>query len=147
MFTTLLPEGYIIDTTGHGDFKHQMCGKNTDEGAHCPNCNMPFIRLLQLDTADPIFNVHLSLSDLPYIYIYYCFRCAISEEKLYYSLDSKSRIAVVEYMKNPPGGYSAGWIGDNIYSKWQQPEYYPVAPIKLKRLTNDQRKFVIVQGV
>ena len=84
---------------GPHQFDHVAAGAHDIPGATCPNCKKPLLRLLSLDSRDPL----LELDGLarPFVHLLFCWTCPLSNG-FTYGLGHDGRIALVDYATGSP---------------------------------------------
>ena len=50
--TSVPRSGFVVRFDGDAAHRHEACGAHEIDGAVCPNCAKPMLRMLSLDTAD-----------------------------------------------------------------------------------------------
>lgn len=121
----LIP-GFVIHIGEQSDYRHVQGGPCTHDGAFCPTCNRPLIRIWQFDCNDPRFVVvdteetkaFGTLATLP---LYYCWTCG--SELTYRIIDDDS----IEVSRS----YSGNTHDDFPYANY--PLEYPEQPLRLYR--------------
>ncbi len=121
------------------EYRHIFCGPHEVKGAECPNCRQPMPRLLALDTQDP----RLGLTDLPcrLLPLFFCFRCDLCMDALFYRVHADTEIGILSYNKNEAEQPKYGW-GQEGTDHWVQPPFYPGTPIALRPLTVDEQRYL-----
>jgi hypothetical protein len=99
---------------GPGDVVHEFCGPHEIEGATCPNCSKPLLRLVSLSSTDKRLNVDPART--PTVHLLYCWRCSIPYGVFSYLIREDSGIELLElpptneYAFGPKGPYD-GYTG------------------------------------
>jgi hypothetical protein len=100
--------GYWLNfTPGPDAVLHDFCGKNDIAGAHCPNCDLPLLRLLSLHANDPVLN--LDPDRFSVVHLLYCWTCSIPFGEFCYKVDQDGSVRLLrlpprsEYEHGPDG--------------------------------------------
>jgi hypothetical protein len=79
------------------DVLHDFCGQHNIDGAICPNCKKPLLRLLSLHARDRALN--LDETRYPTIHLLYCWTCSIPYGEFSYQIN---RDGSVQLLRLPP---------------------------------------------
>lgn len=111
---------------------HRFCGDHRIEGAVCPNCDKPMLRVMSLDTAD----ARLELQDLgvPAVHLLFCWTCNLAQGESAYELREDGGIRWVSYLR---GG---------VERDFPYPDYPPAFPgtgLELEALSREDQATLI----
>lgn len=94
-----LYRGYLAEYTPKAwkpAYAHRFGGQHTIQGAECPNCRLPLIRYLELDTRDP--RLHLDSLGVERLPLLFCPRCPLAVDgEFSYRLLATDYIEIVRY--------------------------------------------------
>lgn len=94
-----LTNGYLLDFSSHSSFSHHIGGHHGIEGAICPNCELPLMLHVSLDTRDERLRLANSrLSNLPLLY---CCRCSLSWHPFVYTVINDHLIQIQRAFSGP----------------------------------------------
>jgi len=107
--------GYMLDfSPPDSAFTHDFCGDHNIEGANCPNCDKPLLKLLSLHAGDPVLN--LDPSRQPVVHLLYCWTCSIPYGDFSYRIRQNGSVQILsvpprmKYEFGPEGPYD-GYTG------------------------------------
>ena len=90
-FSTIIKPGYFIEISENESSFHELCGENHINGAECPNCNKPLLKLFTLDSRQ------LPISYDGKIHFLFCWTCNIAQEDFFYKHISDQKIEILKY--------------------------------------------------
>jgi len=77
------------------DSPHQFCGENLIDGANCPACKKPLLRLLSLKANDA--RLHLGHPEFPFIHLLYCWTCSIPFGHFVYQMQRTGGVELLSW--------------------------------------------------
>lgn len=94
--------GYWLSSSPNPtDILHDFCGTHAIEGAGCPNCNRPFIRLLSLYGKDGRLNFDAVRHSV--VHLLYCWTCSVPFGEFSYKVDADGSVEVLQVPPRQPG--------------------------------------------
>jgi hypothetical protein len=79
---------------------HDFCGQHEIDGAVCPNCDKPLLRLLSLYSKDPVLN--LDHNRHPSVHLLYCWTCSIPYGEFSYEVNRDGSVKILEIPPRQP---------------------------------------------
>ena len=125
-------QGYWVRRgSENSQFMHILCGPNDINGAQCPNCEKPLLRLLSLDASDPRLETYKCPTQ--YLPLLFCWTCNIAQEYFFY------RIAIdhIEIMHYGIGGV----VTDFPYESY--PKEFPQVMVHLEALSQEEQDIIL----
>lgn len=120
---------YERDVAIGNKFSHTFCGPHTVPGAMCPNCVKPLLRFFALDTADE--RLHLGQVPFGVLSLFFCWRCPIAQEMLFYRIVPDSGIELLQYQIGEP---EVDW------PRKDYPDYFPMASARLVEISDEAQQ-------
>lgn len=77
-----LSQACFVEPVKSGNGLHLFGGENQEKGADCPNCKLPLVQFMRLDTSDPL--LEFPEENLKHISLLHCPRCAAFLEDMSY---------------------------------------------------------------
>jgi hypothetical protein len=133
-FVSVPEQGYFVDYSRknrESEYAHIFCGTHSLEGAGCPNCHKPLLRLFSFDVRDP----SLQLAPAPFtaLPVLFCWTCNVAQSVFYYRINDDRGIRLLKYME---GGVST----DFPYEKY--PEHFPKRPVRLIEIPRESQQII-----
>jgi hypothetical protein len=100
---------------------HDFCGENKIEGASCPHCKKPLLRLLTLNTNDEALNI--DPKTLPAVHLLYCWNCSIPFGEFSYKIENDGSVVLLQYpprmpeSEHGPDGPRDGYTGEFVHRR------------------------------
>lgn len=119
MRTRRLMPGYFLELDEVGKFGHYVGGDHKIRGAWCPNCDLPLMLHMSLDTLDP--RIDLDLGSIPLLY---CGRCALSWYSFVYNIVDDDHIEIIRATR-----------GEVLRTEWNEDvgfDVFPRRPFQLR---------------
>ena len=93
---------------------HQFCGPHEIQGATCPDCSKPLLRLISLSATDPRLNLDPAKTSV--VHLLYCWTCSIPYGVFSYRLQPNGNVELLELPARwetafGPGGPYDGYTG------------------------------------
>jgi hypothetical protein len=117
---------HIVNST----FSHTFCGEHDIEGAYCPNCKKPLLRLLSLDTSDPLVGWPGAEGILPLLF---CWTCNIAQQPFCYTWFQSGAVRLDRFGS---GGASLG------FPYAQYPICFPMVEARLVPIERQQQDLI-----
>lgn len=124
--------GYWFKFDNGGDAKHEFCGEHSVDGASCPNCDKPLLRLVSLDMSAKEVSRIESFGDR--LNLFFCWTCPISQEEFIYEVLEDGGVKILKY------GKGESYI-DFPYD--QYPVFFPLRAFDLEKLTSNEQEVII----
>ncbi len=112
---------------------HDFCGRHDINGAVCPNCNKPLLRLLSLSARDRALNFDDARH--PVVHLLYCWTCSIPYGEFSYQIN---RDGSVEILEVPPRQPKAEFGPEGPYDGYTG--LFPHRDVSLQPLSDTQQK-------
>jgi len=95
--TSTPPEGLLVHFRAGSGARHVACGEHAIDGADCPNCNKPLLRMLSLDTMDERLGLqHLGVA---FVHLLFCWTCNLAQERTAYELLPSGGVRLLRYQE------------------------------------------------
>lgn len=134
-FSSIPAQGYFVDyspkASNNPGYDHVFCGTHQIEGANCPNCKKPLLRLLSLDLSDPC--LHLTPAPFTELPLFFCWTCNLAQSPFYYRINSGGAIKLLRYKKG-------GAADDFPYENY--PVHFPERPAKLVEIAVESQQIL-----
>jgi hypothetical protein len=82
---------------------HDFCGENRIEGAFCPHCQKPLLRLLSLNTKDEVLNI--DPAKIPAVHLLYCWTCGIPFDEFCYRMNDDGSVSLLKVLLRYPSEF------------------------------------------
>lgn len=128
-------EPYLLTFSGPlEDRPHAFCPSTPIQGADCPNCQKPLMRLLSLQTSElPFWNGHGPAS----IHLLYCWTCAIPYDLFSYSIHADGSIEILRYLDS----YGGSLGPDGPYEGFTG--VFPESRVGLRALSPEEQRLAL----
>lgn len=83
----------VGDAANDRAFRHTFCGQHDLRGGHCPVCDKPLLRFLELDARDP--RIEVDSSRFRSIPLLYCWTCEVGRDVFSYRIVADDIIEIV----------------------------------------------------
>jgi hypothetical protein len=133
-FRSIPEQGYFVDHSRKApksEYVHTFCGTHSIEGAECPNCQKPLLRLFSFDLRDP--SLQLAPAPFTVLPVLFCWTCNVAQSVFYYRINDDRGIRLLKYME---GGASR----DFPYEKY--PEHFPERQVKLIEIPPESQQII-----
>jgi hypothetical protein len=117
---------------GRPDALHDFCGPNEINGADCPNCSKPLLRILSLSASD--LRLNLDCARTPTVHLLYCWTCSIPYGAFSYRVMENGDVQLLQV----PTGYPYGFGPDGPYDGYTG--HFPLNKVGLRSLTQDEQE-------
>jgi hypothetical protein len=111
---------------------HQFCGTNDTQGANCPTCFKPLLRILSLSAMDA--RLHIDPAQTEVIHLFYCWTCSIPYGIFSYRIKQDG---TVELLEVPPTWESA-FGPEGPYENYTG--QFPLRKVGLRPLTEEEEQ-------
>ena len=97
-----IPEqGYWLSFAPHVDaVQHDFCGQPNIQGASCPNCSKPLLRVLSLSAKDAALD--FDCAKTPFIHLLYCWTCSIPYGSFSYRMNEDGSVKLLQIPERMP---------------------------------------------
>lgn len=82
--SSLPTTGFLVRMDRDADVPHVAGGEHEVDGAYCPNCDKPMLRMLSLDTTDG--RLGLARLGVPFVHLLFCWTCNLAQSHTAYEL-------------------------------------------------------------
>ena len=90
-FKTLLKPGYFVELLEDESASHELCGENHINGAECPNCRKPLLKIFSLDCQE------IPIDFFGKLHFFFCWTCNIAQNDFFYKNTSSDEIELLVY--------------------------------------------------
>jgi len=90
-FNALFKSGFFVELTEDESASHELCGENHLNGAGCPNCRKPLLKIFSLDCKD------LPVGYAGTLHFLFCWTCNIAQKDFLYKHISDNEIELLEF--------------------------------------------------